>query len=249
MVPKWFPLVPIGSLSLIFRAPILTLNPGGLGHSPWPTICRGEFHWWCTRPVRGASRWINPVEKVATNWLRFRRVQESISSQLMSVISQIISLSLFMSIYLPAVPTTLPISLSIQIQSTSIHLYLPFISMSSLCRSEFMSTFICLSRSSYFKIRLSVCLSVSISISIYLSPSSIMFYLYINIWFDVSGILKDPGFPTCLWKDCGVGEHTETSNPAAWAEGTTWNNSDRGGYSHVAQCELMLCYYVSCLTP
>ena len=118
----WFPLVPIGSLSLIFRAPILTLNPGGLGHSPWPTICRGEFHWWCTRPVRGASRWINPVEKVATNWLRFRRVQESISSQLMSVISQIISLSLFMSIYLPAVPTTLPISLSIQIQSTSIHL-------------------------------------------------------------------------------------------------------------------------------
>ena len=34
MVPKWFPLVPIGSLSLIFRAPILTLNPGGLGHSP-----------------------------------------------------------------------------------------------------------------------------------------------------------------------------------------------------------------------
>ena len=121
--------------------------------------------------------------------------------------------------------------------------------MSSLCRSEVMSTFICLSRSSYFKIRLSVCLSVSISISIYLSPSSIYLlvlscsiYLSIScsIWFDVSGILKDHERPRFSHlsleglrcrrahgdvkpRSVGGGHHLKQLRPrGAFARGTMW---------------------------
>lgn len=178
MVPKWFPLVPIGSLSLIFRAPILTLNPGGLGHSPWPTICRGEFHWWCTRPVRGASRWINPVEKVATNWLRFRRVQESISSQLMSVISQIISLSLYScpSIYLLYLPPYLSLFLSKSNLPVSIYIYRLF-----LCHL-YVGLNLCLPLYVYLDHPISKSVCLSVCLSLYLFPSIYLLVLSCSIY-------------------------------------------------------------------